>query len=65
MTDRSIIKATTDNCIAYQNDAADAYAIAMWEIHNGALSRAVMLQERARHLHNLAWERLARLIGAE
>lgn len=65
MPDLSIIRATTNNCTAYQNDAAAAYAMADWERDNGALSRASMLQERARHLHNLAWERLASLIGAE
>ena len=64
MADKSIVDATTKNCILFQNESARAYAAAAWEYEHGALSRTAAAQERAAHFADEARVRLEQLIGA-
>ena len=64
MADRSIVKATTEACIFWQNESARAYAAARWEYEHGALSRTPAAQQRASEFAREVQVRLSQLIGA-
>lgn len=64
MADKSIVDATTKNCIYWQNESARAYVAAQWEYEHGALSRTPAIQQRAAEFAFEAQIRLSQLIGA-
>lgn len=63
MADRSIVKATTEMCIFWQNESARAYAAARWEYEHGALSRTAAAQQRAAEFSQEVHVRLSQLVG--
>jgi len=63
MPNNSIVKSTINWCIFYQKESARRYAVAQWEMANGALSRATMQQETAANEASEARIRLSQLVG--
>lgn len=60
-----IVAATRNNCISYQQTAADIHLDAVFHISDGAMLAAANAQRHSAEYHQAAWDRLARLIGVE